>query len=574
MYGPQIPFSEELHASKYRGVGENFREAMNRVANALKDDEDHYKVSREILLDMRFLPGGRIQSAIGSTKAVTAYNCFVSGTIEDSLIHGNGNIHQRAGEALTTMRMGGGIGYDWSTLRPRGALIKKLESRSGGPIPWMRYYDAGGQAIKSSGHRRGAQMGVLRVDHPDIEEFIHAKQNATELTGFNISVAVTDEFMDALAGDKPFKLTWNGEEYREVSATELWDTVMRSSWDWAEPGVLFIDQINRMNNLYYCEKIAATNPCGEQPLPPFGACLLGSFNLVKYLLPKTSLIESAHRFDFDWERFKADIPVIVRMMDNVVDRTIYPLYEQEKEAKAKRRMGLGVAGLANCIETVGHAYGTPAFLVMEEAILGTLSIECYKASAMLAKEKGSFPLYHGQSYLHGKFIQTLPQDVRDLIARYGMRNSHLTSIAPTGTISTCADNISGGIEPVFSLEVMRTVQEFDGERREPFQDYAYRVFGTKGKVSADVTCAEHLDVLVMAQKHVDSAVSKTCNVPGDTSWEAFKQIYVDAGARGAKGCTTYRTDGKRGAVLVAQPAPVEEGAACKIDAVTGHKDCG
>jgi len=563
MAGPQLAYCDELHAQKYRGPGETFREVGNRLANVLKDKEEDFYAFRDIYLGMRFLPGGRVQSGVGSSRAVTAFNCFVSGIIEDTLLDGDGSIQSRAGQALQTMRMGGGIGYDWSTLRPRGATIKKLQSKSSGPVAWMSYYSAGGQAIASSGHRRGAQMGVLRIDHPDIMEFIHVKQNADKLTGFNLSVGVTDAFMEALRTGKPFDLVWEGETYNTVDPGELWDAMMRGTWDWAEPGVLFIDRINQMNNLWYCEYIAATNPCGEQPLPPFGACLLGSFNLPQFLTKGES-----DNWAYNLGAFKADIPHVVRAMDNVIDRTIYPLYEQEKEAKAKRRIGLGVAGLANAIETMGHPYGSEEFIAVEETILSTLKNEAYRASALLAKEKGPFKLFNRDKYMQGKFIQTLDADVQELIYKYGIRNSHLTSIAPTGTIATSADNISGGIEPVFALEMKRTVIEFEGERTETLPDYAYRVYGTKGKTADQVTVQEHLAVLLAAQKHVDSAVSKTCNVPPSTNWEEFKKIYVDAYYGGAKGCTTYRTDCKRGAVLTAVP----EGAACTIDDM-GRKTC-
>lgn len=570
MYGPQVPYSEELHGQKYRGENESFREAGNRISNALKDDEAHFHAFREIYLNMRFLPGGRIQSAMGASKTVTAYNCFVSGPIEDSLLEGTGSIDARAGESLATLRMGGGIGYDWSTLRPKGAMIKKLQTRSGGPLPWMDYYDFGARAIVSAGHRRGAQMGVLRVDHPDIMSFIHAKQNSTRLTSMNLSVGITDEFMEAMYAEKNFMLRFGGEEYGEIFAPDLWNALMRSTFDWAEPGVLFLDEINRMNNLWYCEKIAATNPCGEQPLPPYGACLLGSFNLVKYLVRNNGddLIEAMYYFDFD--QFKADIPIVVRAMDNVIERTIYPLYEQEKEAKAKRRMGLGVCALANALEVMGLPYGSVKFIEMEERILWVLKNEAYRASARLAREKGAFPLYHQESYMRGKFIQTLEQDVQNEIVMYGIRNSHLTSIAPTGTISTAADIVTGGVEPVFSLEHERTVIEFDGERKEQLQDYAFRVYGVRGKQAenGEVTVEDHVNVQLAAQRHVDSAVSKTCNVPTDIPWEKFKNVYVQAHKGGAKGCTTFRRhEAGRGAVLVA----TREGAACEI--VNGVKSC-
>lgn len=572
-YGPQLPFSEELHAGKYRGENEPFREAMNRVANGLKDNGEHYHQFRDALLNMRFLPGGRIQSAIGSPKAVTAYNCYVSGTIEDSFVDGEGSIMDRATQAATTMRMGGGIGYDFSTLRPRGAMIRKLHSRSSGPIAFMEIFDAVCRCVASSGHRRGAQMGVLRVDHPDIEEFIHAKNNSDRLTGFNISVAVTDEFMRAVDAGTTFDLRWGGEVYNTVDARALWEQIMRSAWDWAEPGVLFIDRINEMNNLYYCETIAATNPCGEQPLPPYGACLLGSFNLVKYLIPEGD----TGGLTFDHVQFVADIAVVVRAMDNVVDRAIYPLEEQREEAQDKRRMGLGVTGLANAAEAMGFPYGSREFLAFTRAVLSTLRDHAYATSARLAEEKGPFPLFDRHAYLSGKFVQTLPDWVQALIAKHGIRNSHLLSIAPTGTISLCADNVSSGIEPVFGYSFNRDVIEFDGTRTETVYDYGKRVFGVEGRVAADVTVQEHVDVLTTVSQYVDSAVSKTCNVPPETPWEEFKDIYMRAWKGGAKGCTTFTVGGKRAGILKtsddADEAEEEPAAACRIDPVSGRREC-
>lgn len=601
MYGPQVPYSQELHAQKYRGEGESFREAMNRIAAALKDDDQHFADFRDALLNMRFLPAGRIQSAMGSTRQVTPYNCFVSGTIDDSFVDGEGSIMVRAAEAAATMRMGGGIGYDFSTLRPRGDLIRKLHSHSSGPISFMHIFDSICKCIASSGHRRGAQMGVMRVDHPDIEEFIRAKQpgkdvqplwdlvaglpdgpeksqliqslqSTLKLTGFNISVAVTDEFMECVQTGKPFPLTFGGRVYREVDARALWEQIMRGTWDWAEPGVLFIDTINRMNNLWYCETIAATNPCGEQPLPPYGACLLGSFNLVKYIYK-----DGSGRYAFDWDQYREDIPNVVRAMDNVVDRAIYPLPQQKAEAKNKRRMGLGITGLANAGEALGYEYGSPEFLAFEAQVLDTLRDEAYLASAHIAKVKGSFPLFDKDKYLQGQFIKTLREDVRDAIAKYGIRNSHLTSIAPTGTISLCADNVSSGIEPVFAYSFDRTVQEFNGPRVETVHDYGARVFGVRGKTASRVTVEEHVAVLTTAARRVDSAVSKTCNVPSDISWEDFKNVYVRAWEGGAKGCTTFRLGGKRSGVLVAKDdggeAAEEPASQCRIDPVTGRREC-
>ena len=324
-YGPKISISEEIHAMKYRSKGETFTEAMARVADALKDSDEHFEALKKILYTQRFLPAGRVQSAMGAPRRVTPYNCFVSMTIEDSME----GIMSAAHNAAKTMQMGGGIGYDFSTLRPRGALIKSLESRSSGPMSFMGIFDAVCKTIASAGHRRGAQMGVLRVDHPDIEEFISAKNNSTELTQFNISVGVTDAFMQAVKNGTDFDLVFGGQVYKTVSAKSLWDQILRCTWDWAEPGILFIDRINQKNNLWYCETIAATNPCGEQPLPPNGACLLGSFNLVKYIKDNTD--STGYAFDFD--KLAADIPHVVRAMDNVVDRATYPLPAQEKEAK-------------------------------------------------------------------------------------------------------------------------------------------------------------------------------------------------------------------------------------------------
>lgn len=559
--GPKLAFSDELHATKYRGPGEDFREAMNRVASALSDNDAHFHAFRDILLDMRFLPAGRIQAAMGSDRAVTPYNCYVSGTIEDSFC-GLGGIMDRATEAAATMRLGGGIGYDFSRLRPRGDLITTLNSRASGPVSFMEIYDAVCNCVASAGHRRGAQMGVLRVDHPDIMEFVRAKQNATDLRAFNVSVGVTDEFMIAVKGGTDFDLRFGGKTYRTIDARALWEAIMRSTWDWAEPGVLFIDRINQLNNLYYCETISATNPCGEQPLPPYGACLLGSFNLTKYVSGD----------GFDYSRFRRDIPIVVRAMDNVIDRAIYPLIQQEDEAKTKRRMGLGVTGLANALEAMGMEYGSPAFADWTGLILATLRNEAYAASVELAKEKGPFPLFDADKYWAGKFIRKLPVDLQADICSNGIRNSHLTSIAPTGTISLCADNVSSGIEPVFAYSFDRIVNMEDGPRMERVEDYGVRVFGVRGKQSKDVTVDEHLRVLLTAQEFVDSAVSKTCNVAPETPWEDFKSIYMRAWEGGAKGCTTFNTGGKRGGILQATD-DASEGASCWIDPNTGKREC-
>jgi len=581
IYGPSIGISEEIHKMKYRSVGETFKEAMTRVADALKDGEEHFEAFRGILYNMRFLPAGRVQSAMGAPRRVTPYNCFVSMTIEDSM-HG---IMEAAANAAKTMQLGGGIGYDFSTLRPHGSLIRSLDSKSSGPMSFMGIFDAVCKTIASAGHRRGAQMAVLRVDHPDIETFIRAKNNSTELTQFNMSVGVTDEFMQAVKDDADFDLVFEGQVYRTVSATALWDDILRSTWDWAEPGILFIDRINNKNNLHYCETIAATNPCGEQPLPPNGACLLGSFNLVKYV--KHNGIQSGDKATFDYEKLKADIPHVVRAMDNVVDRAVYPLPAQEKEAKDKRRMGLGVTGVANAIEALGFPYGSPDFMDTMEEIMRTIRDGCYRASIDLAKEKGPFPLY-SHKFLDSGFAETLPGDIRNDIGEYGIRNSHLLSVAPTGTISLSADNVSSGIEPVFSHYYDRTIQTFDGPRVERVEDYGVREFGVKGMAADALSVFDHVRVLNLASKYVDSACSKTCNVGDDVTWEQFKDVYMQAYDGGSSGCTTFRASGKRFGILNAstsEDAAIEtvvepdafvdekEGGACYHDPATGLRTC-
>ncbi len=567
--GPELEFSKRLHSDKYCGKGESFREAMDRIANRLKDNDKHYYALRQILLPQRFLPAGRIQASVGQAKKVTALNCYVSGIIEDNFT-GRKGIMQRATEAAKTMRMGGGIGYDFSTLRPRGDLIRSLQSRASGPVSFMAIYDAICKTIASSGHRRGAQMGVLRIDHPDVEEFIFSKQNDIALKGFNISLAVTDEFMRAVRARRDFDLLWEGRVYKTIDASLLWEQIMRSTWDWADPGVLYIDRINKMNNLWYCEQIAATNPCGEQPLPPYGACLLGSFNLVKYIdIRGEDKDFHLHHRVFNWERFKEDIPYIARAMDNVIDRTIYPLKEQEAEAKAKRRLGIGIAGLANAGEVLGYPYGSESFLMFQRKVQKTLTENLYRASSELAKEKGSFPLYDEEKYLAGNFIKTLSKKTREMIKRNGIRNSHLTSIAPTGTISLCADNISSGIEPVWSYSYDRPIIEFEGTKMERVEDYGYRVFGIKGKLATECTAQDHLRVLIEASRHVDSAVSKTCNVDPMMPWEDFQSLYMEAWKNGCKGCTTFNPNGKRGSLLNTG----DDGEACYIDPATGERTC-
>lgn len=571
VYGPKIPVAIWADEVKYRQEGESFTQKCGRVSGALSDSPAHYESLNNILKNQRFLPGGRVQSAAGSYRRVTAFNCFVMQKVPDSLM----GIMDVAKEAAKTMQLGGGVGYDFSGIRPRGSRIKSLGSQASGPVSFMGIMDAVCKTIASAGHRRGAQMGCLRVDHPDIMEFITAKTNHDNLTQFNISVLVTDSFMKAVKEDSDFELVFDGRVYEVIRARSLWECILRSTWDWAEPGVIFIDRVNEMNNLWYCEDISATNPCGEQPLPEYGACLLGSFNLTKYVKDSS----------FNWELLEQDIPVVVRAMDNVIDETTYPLEQQRMEAKSKRRMGLGVTGLGNVIGYLGYKYGSPEAQSFTKEVLKTIANKCYLSSAYLAKEKGPFPLFDKEKYLQSKFVQKLDPVVRSEIQKYGIRNSHLTSIAPTGTISLTANNVSSGIEPVFSLSYTRTIQTPEGPKYETVDDYAYREWGVKCDTADNITVQEHVSMLTAAQEWVDSACSKTCNVGDQVSWEEFKNVYMQAFEGGAKGCTTFRSSGKRFGILnasasedvvVEEPEKDEtivEGGACYIDPETGIRSC-
>lgn len=550
-------------APKYLQEGESFKEGMARIADTLKDDDEHFEKCLEILLDRRFLPGGRIQASVGAARQTTAFNCYVSDTIEDSM----SGIMARLTDAAQTMRLGGGDGFDFSTLRPRNDRIKSLDSFSSGPISFMGMWDAMCATIKSAGHRRGAMMAVMRVDHPDIEEFITAKQKAGKLTNFNISVAVTDAFMRAVKNNEMFNLTFpcgSDNVYKTVNARMLWNKIMRNTWDHAEPGVLFIDRINSKNNLYYCETIAASNPCGEQPLPPNGACLLGSFNLTRYCEMDEEGLPT-----FNYNQLQEDISYIVRMMDNVIDNTIYPLFEQEIEAKNKRRMGLGITGFANACSFLGMQYGDKDSLEFLEDVLSYLRDTAYLTSSEIALKKGSFPAFDVEKYSQGEFFKTLPLYIQAYIKEYGLRNSHLLSIAPTGTTSLWAGNISSGIEPVFMHSYNRNVYMPNGEVRKFYlEDYAFSEWGLRGETSEEVTVKQHIDVLNTASRLVDSACSKTCNVGDHVTFDEFKELYMMAYQGGASGCTTFRPasllEGSgRGSVL--EKVEEVDGAACFIN---------
>jgi ribonucleoside-diphosphate reductase alpha chain len=463
-------------------------------------------------------------------------------------------------EAALTMQQGGGIGYDFSTLRPKGAPVKGVGADASGPLSFMDVWDAMCRTIMSAGYRRGAMMATLRCDHPDIEAFIEAKREPGRLRMFNLSVLVTDAFMQTVKEDGPWELKFGGTTFKVLPARELWEKIMRATYSYAEPGVIFIDRINQRNNLHYCESISATNPCGEQPLPPYGACLLGSINLASLVLdpftPEARL---------DMGRLREVVPVAVRMMDNVVDVSGFPLDQQTHEARAKRRIGLGVTGLADALILCNVRYGSARAVALTESWLKAIEREAYLASTELAADKGAFPLFDKEKYLAGETIRGLDADVRAAIARHGIRNSLLTSVAPTGTISILADNVSSGLEPVFSFRYTRNVLMPDGTRREEeVTDYAYRLYRRLKGENAPLTEAfvdvqalspsDHVVMQAAVQKYVDSSISKTINVPADFEFEAFKDVYLQAYELGCKGCTTYRPNEITGAVLEVKPA--------------------
>jgi ribonucleoside-diphosphate reductase alpha chain len=563
--------SQQIWDMKYRLRGHSgemldktIEDTWRRVATALAAPERDAAQWAErfyaALTDFKFLPAGRVVAGAGSSRSVTLFNCFVMGAIPDDM----GGIFAHLREAALTMQQGGGIGYDFSTLRPRGAPVKGVGADASGPLSFMDVWDAMCRTIMSAGYRRGAMMATLRCDHPDIEAFIEAKREPGRLRMFNLSVLVTDALMKAVEENAPWELSFGAPDgakttWKVLPARELWDKIMRATYAYAEPGVIFIDRINRRNNLYYCEEITATNPCGEQPLPPYGACLLGSINLA-------SLIENPFTSEarLDLERLRRLVPDCVRMMDNVVDISHFPLPQQQEEARQKRRIGLGVTGLADALILCGVRYGSAAAVAATESWLGTIQREAYLASTALAAEKDAFPLFDRERYLAGETVKGLDEEVRGQIGQHGIRNALLTSVAPTGTISLFADNVSSGIEPVFSFRHTRNVLMPDGNRREEeVTDFAYRLFRRlKGEFAPlpdyfidaqSLTPEDHVVMQAAVQKHIDSSISKTINVPAEIAFERFKDVYLQAYALGCKGCTTYRPNEVTGAVLAVRP---------------------
>ncbi|MGJ8629284.1 MAG: adenosylcobalamin-dependent ribonucleoside-diphosphate reductase [Sulfitobacter sp.] len=555
------PIAEQIWDMKYRFKDTDGKardvtveDTWRRIARDLAQVEDDTSGWEEkfytALEDFKYLPAGRITAGAGTARRVTLFNCFVMGTVPDSM----GGIFDMLKEAALTMQQGGGIGYDFSTIRPKGADVLGVSADASGPLSFMDVWDAMCRTIMSAGSRRGAMMATMRCDHPDVEDFIAAKSDPARLRMFNMSVLITDPFMDAVKADETWELVFGGKVYRTIQARDLWNRIMQATYDFAEPGVIFIDRINAANNLNYCETIAATNPCGEQPLPPYGACLLGSINMAR--LVADPFEDAAH---LDLDALNDLVATAVRMMDNVVDVSKFPLPEQEFEAQQKRRIGLGVTGLADALLMVGQRYGSDAAAAQTEEWLKAIARAAYLASVELAKEKGAFPLFDADKYLASGTMLQMDDDVRDAIRKHGIRNALLTSIAPTGTISLYAGNVSSGIEPVFAYAYTRKVLQKDGSRtEEEVVDYAVQMWrDLKGEaplpdyfVNAQTLAPlDHVKMQAAAQKWVDSSISKTINCPEDISFDSFKDVYMAAWDQGCKGCTTYRPNDVTGSVL-------------------------
>jgi ribonucleoside-diphosphate reductase alpha chain len=556
------PIAEQIWDMKYRlkqadgtpldlSVEDSWRRIARALATVEKDPAHWEERFYEALEDFKYLPAGRITAGAGTDRSVTLFNCFVMGTIPDNM----GGIFDQLREAALTMQQGGGIGYDFSTIRPKGAPVAGVAADASGPLSFMDVWDAMCRTIMSAGSRRGAMMATMRCDHPDIEDFIGAKADSARLRMFNLSVLVTDAFMEAVKADGPWELVFDGVVYHTLPARDLWNRIMRATYDYAEPGVIFIDRINQANNLSYCETIAATNPCGEQPLPPYGACLLGSVNLAR--LVNDPFTGDAHLDELALDKLVA---TAVRMMDNVVDASRFPLEEQAREALNKRRIGLGVTGLADALLMVRLRYGSEEAARQTERWLHRIARAAYLSSVQLAKEKGAFPLFDADAYLDSGTMRGMDEDVRAAIREHGIRNALVTSIAPTGTISLYAGNVSSGIEPVFAYAYTRKVLQKDGTRtEEEVVDYAVQMyretFGTDAALpeyfvnAQTLAPLDHVRMQAAAQKWVDSSISKTINCPEDITFEDFKDVYLQAYETGCKGCTTYRPNDVTGSVL-------------------------
>ena len=572
-------------------VEDTWRRVAHALASVERRDNDVWERRfYDILAGFHFLPGGRILAGTGTSHRVTLFNCFVMGVVEDSL----DGIFDALKEGALTMQQGGGVGYDFSTLRPSGEPAHGVGATASGPVSFMHIWDSMCATLLSTGARRGAMMATLRCDHPDIEIFIAAKRDPGVLRHFNLSVLVTDDFMRAVRADAEWLLVfplaenetasgevverlWSGSSaprrcrvLRRVRAQALWYGIMRATYEYAEPGVIFVDRVNRMNNLWYCEQISATNPCGEIPLPYYGACNLGAINLTQFV--RSPFTPSAV---LDLDGVTATAAIAVRLLDNVYDLSHFPLLKQAETARASRRIGLGLTGLADALAMLGIRYGSAESFELGGKIMREICHSAYRVSIGLAREKGEFPAYDANHYLSGEFIQSLPSDIVAEIGRYGIRNSHLTAIAPTGTVSLLANNISSGLEPIFDFEYTRRIREADGGFSEArVSDFAYRLFRMRNGEhamlpSAFVRAGEiqpeaHLEMQAALQQHVDNSISKTINVPRDYGFDAFRSIYERAYDKGLKGCTTFRPNPVTGQVLLADGGAVEK-QCCSIE---------
>ena len=589
------PFStlvaEQIWDTKYRYRDgdtihdQTIEDTWRRVANAVAGVEEHYQENwaelfYRTLEGFRFLPGGRILAGAGTRHDVTLFNCFVMGLIDDSM----DGIFDALKEGALTMQQGGGVGYDFSTLRPQGARAKRVGGIASGPVSFMQIWDSTCGTLLSTGARRGAMMATLRCDHPDIEAFIDAKRDPNTLRHFNLSVLISDDFMQALKHDADWPLVfpmqhldeaigngqmvvrrvWSGSSEEQdcrvlkvVKARDLWQKIMQANYNYAEPGVLFIDRINQQNNLAYREQISATNPCGEIPLPPYGACNLGSINLTQFVQQPFS-----PGVQLDMQAISKTVEVAVRMLDNVIDLSRYPLEAQRRQALATRRIGLGITGLADTLIMLGLRYSEPDSYERAGEIMQTICHAAYRCSISLANEKGTFPLFDKEAYCRQPFIQSLPEDIQQGIAAFGIRNSHLMAIAPTGTISLLANNISSGLEPVYHFDYQRKILQMDGSYQTySLSDYAFRAwqqvhgdqplphyFVESNRLLPQV----HLEMQAAIQPYVDNAISKTINVPEYFSFNDFQTLYQQAYDMGLKGCTTFRPNPVTGAILTVE----------------------
>lgn len=552
-YKKELAYFDRLHAEKYRDTGQSKYQHCEQMADRLASDYTHKTCLQNIFWNNRFLPAGRVQAAYGATeREVSPFNCSVSQQISDNI----DSIMSAQSNAVKILRLGTGIGYNFSHLRPKGAEIQKLKTEASGPLSFMEGFDIYAKNIASAGHRRGAQMAILNISHPDIEEFIDAKIGGGKYRQFNLSVGVTHSFMSALEKGESWKLIFDGKVYKEIPAAYLWDKMIRNAYKCGDPGIVLLDRFNEQNNLYYCEHIEATNPCSEQPLPPYGLCTLGSFNLAAYLFKNA---EGKIRFNSDC--FISDIYQIVEAYDNIFDDAIYAIPEHREEAVSKRRIGLGLTGIANALELmIGRpSYGDKEFCTQLNTICETLMVVAYRASIDLAKKRGSFALFDKDKYLNSNFIiDRLPDWLTRDIYSYGIRNSHLISYAPCGTISQIAWNVSSGVEPVFYHEISRDVYMRDGKENITISDFAWREYGFKGKTQEECTVEDHLKVGEICQKFCDSAVSKTINVPASYSFEEYKNVYTEAYRRGFKGITIFRPNDISGVVIKKADVSTEE----------------